>query len=103
MYVYACVHIHPPPKRCEHKGFSYTHVSRESRPVSVPYFEQVEDAGGLLQGVRLAKLLQLGQRSLQVAVGTQAHTHGHALPQPGETQESHGRYASQGYTGPCPQ
>ena len=65
-----------------YKGFSHTQVSRDTPRDAVSYLEQVEDAGGLLEGVRLAKLLQLGQRALQVAVGTQAHAQGHALPHP---------------------
>lgn len=43
------------------------------------YFEKVEDARGLLEGIRLAKLIELGQSSLQVAVGTQTDPHRNTL------------------------
>lgn len=43
------------------------------------YFEKVEDAWWLLEGVRLAKLIQLCQSSLQVTVGTKTNAHCNSL------------------------
>jgi len=55
-----------------------------SKHSSPRYLEQVEDARRLLEGVRLAELLQLGQRGLEVAVGTQPDGQRHALMEPGD-------------------
>lgn len=43
------------------------------------HLEKIEDAGGLLESVRLPKLVKLGQSSLQVAVGAQTNSHCHSL------------------------
>lgn len=54
--------------------------SKETKSyLSSLYFEKVEDARWLLEGVRLAKLIQLCKSSLQVTVGTKTNAHCNSL------------------------